>query len=71
MPDNLTLDEILTLNPHVNSKTLQQSRDLLARVRKGGTRTSKYRLVSPHTRRRSDGEFGGDSRAVRLRRTSR
>lgn len=71
MADNLTLDEILTLNPHIDPKVLQESRELLARVRKSGTRTSGYRLVSPYTRRRSDGRFGRDSRAIHVRRSPR
>lgn len=51
MSKNLTLNEILSLNPQVDENLLKQARELLRKLRQAGVSKRGYNLASPYSRR--------------------
>lgn len=51
MPKTITLDEILSLNPQIDEKSLKQAKELLRKLRQAGTSRRGYNLLSPYYRR--------------------
>ena len=51
MPDQMSVEDILSRNPHIHPKELEDSLELLRALRKRGVRGSRYDLGQPHARR--------------------
>lgn len=68
MPKQVTLEELVALNPNVDRKLLEGIADLRNRLCQSGLGGAKYRLASPITRRRVvvDEDTGKDPRTVHL-----
>ena len=73
MPKHLELDEILALNPQVDEQLLNQSKELLSKLRQAGISKRNYNLVSPYSRRSEllSKEGSVDPRTVRVGRSAR
>ncbi len=72
MANRFELDEILASNPHIDPNLLEQSKEILNKLREAGVKKAGYNLASPYARRRNTpSSIGSDPRVVHLRRSSR
>ena len=67
MAEILNLEEFLRNNPAFDGNRLQQSRDLLRKLREAGVHRPDYELSSPYQRRITATKQTVDPRAVKLR----
>lgn len=51
MRKSITLDEILSLNPQIDEKSLSEAKELLRKLRQVGTLRRGYNLASPYNHR--------------------
>jgi hypothetical protein len=70
MPEHLSLEDILDRNPQINRERLEESRDLLRRLRSRRDHRKGYDLVPPFGGRSANirDDAGAESRRVKLRR---
>ena len=72
MVENIDLEKILALNPHIDKETLKQAIELLCKMRESGVKDSRYSLISPFARRPAiPPDIERDPRTVHVRRHSR
>jgi len=73
MVDNIDLEEILALNPHIDKETLKEAIELMIKMQQSGVKEYNYNLISPFARRRAtiDKDIEKDPRTVHVRRHSR
>ena len=69
MQQELTVDEILALNPHIRPSDLERALERLRELEKSGITRRGYTLCPPFSRPRvtTDGGDAVDSRTVSLR----